>query len=552
VNRTGVLRWSFVVSVAALITHTYGYWFAVGNQMTYMTEPLHRVHPELFRNDWLVSTTTNYHRMFTEAASWLYRWDDSGVTSTAIAHFVVMVLTIVAMYLVITALVPRYTIAIFAIVLGWLAIDGDRSLAGSYIWAGYLQPSSIATAGWIFALAAFLRRMPLATGIALALAGLVHANFLIIGVPLFATAELAMDRAKPLPRLAKLLVPQLVVAFVLAPDILAAADQSDPDLALWVLTRFHAPLHYLPRWIVHGIPGFARWPLLALAVAPVALAGSGPAIRRLIAWYAIGTALCLGVLVLAMIPPLLPLTRLYVWRAAPFVELAAQIVVATAVASGIDDPARWRALPVWRRYAAVGLAGFTIAYTIIWPHTESSIPLIVVGAGVAVAFVVRASHRVAPIAVVAASVLIYPIHARWYAISESQIGVDTTGPDAEALYAWARDHTPVDAEFVVPLDLRSFRLLARRAVYVDLKSPPLRPDELVAWYRRICRLVGIENLKHIPQSLERWKEMTGEELIARAHELGATYVVIDRPTSQLGVSREPVYANDSYTVYQLP
>src|SRR5258706_7013169 len=109
------------------------------------------------------------------------------------------------------AAATRARLAIFCALAGLLALGGARCLAGSYLFAGYLQPSSLATIGWLVAMVAFAKDRVLGAGIALAAAGACHANFLLLGIPLFGAAELVTTRRFDVKRMAALLAPSLVV-----------------------------------------------------------------------------------------------------------------------------------------------------------------------------------------------------------------------------------------------------------------------------------------------------------------------------------------------------
>ncbi len=544
--------WVAVTAIAAAIAHSRDYWFGVVNQPTYFLEPLRQAHPELYRHDWLVSGTAMYHSVFGKLAALLFQIDDSGVYSVGIAHFVVMTAVVVALFVVIAAVTEHRALAVFAIIAGWLAIGGDRSIAGSYLWAGYLQPSLLATLGWIIAIAAYVRGRPLATGVALALGGLFHANFLLLGIGAFALAELVLERGQRrerVKRLIMLLAPQLVALALLAPDILASTHDSEPTLALWVLSRFHAPIHYDPFAISTELVGFARWPALALVVAPIAAAWARrDAIRRLNALAVIIATICIATCLIALVPPLERVTRLYVWRMAPFAALAAQIVVLCAAVATLEDPARWRALPRWRLGAAVALGGW-IAWTETVQHLYPCgwVWWIALGA-IGGALVVPVRWRAALPAIVAVSCL-------GVAIGESASVIvaphfeESGDPPAIELFAWVRGHTPVDAEFLVPPDAGTFRLLARRAIYVDFKSPPLVPDELVEWYRRLGRVVAFEHPVSIPDVRARWDKLSAAERLDRGRELGVQYVVMDRGAAHASLPIEPVFHNAGYAVY---
>jgi hypothetical protein len=425
-------------------------------------------------------------------------------------------------------------------------INGDRSMAGSYLWSGYLQPSLIASVGWIFALAAFARGMPFVTGLALAIGGMFHANFLVLGIGMFTLAELVANgwSAK---RLGWLLVPQLVVLAVLGPELVRSAAGSDPDLALWVLVRFHAPGHYHPWSVAHTLPVLVRWVALAIVVAPVAVAyGCRGPVRRLVTWCWIAGAICAFAVPVLMIPQLAALTRLYVWRLAPFAQLAAMLVIAIAAVATIDDPARWQAQPLWRRWAAIALAVCTVWLARSEPAALGGWAPVAVAVGVVAAVVVPYLRSMLRVTVALAGLAI-AIHGRWSTIAHPQLAVASAGFETDDLYHWARTSTPVDTRFLTPPTLGGFRLHARRAIVVDSKSPPLVPDEIIEWYRRLCRVTGTERLASVPEANRLWNESSEAQLLARAKELGAQYVVLDRPHDD-ALLRRSVYANEHYVV----
>jgi hypothetical protein len=538
-----VWKWTGVVVIGFLIAHSCGYLFGVKNQLTYFIAPLARIHPELYRNDWFASTTT-YHRWFSISASWLFRVDDTGALGCAIAHVALMTALLAGVFATVTGVTKRSAFAVFAIVGAWLTINGDRSVAGSYLWSGYLQPSLLATVGWVVALAAYVRGRAGVTGVALAAGGLFHANFLVLGIGMFALAELVATGGRPARRLIWLLVPQLVVLAVLAPDLWTSSRGADPDLALWILERFHAPGHYDPYAVAHTLVYLVRWVLLALVVAPLA---ESEAAGRLVSWCWIAAAICVVAVPVLMVPALAGLTRLYVWRLAPFAQLAAMIVIAIAVIATIEDPTRWREQPRSRRYAAVALAGWVVgsaAYEV--GAVGGWAPAACVG-GIVLAIVVPNASRWLPMLVAVASLAIV-LYPRWDAVAHPRIAVAAASFETDDLYEWARTTTPVDAVFLTPPSLSGFRLLARRAIVVDLKSPPLVPDELVEWYRRLCRVVDEPDLRDAAETDRLWRAASKAVLLARAKELGADYLVLDRRAE----TTDTVYASSKFAVYRVP
>jgi hypothetical protein len=341
-----------------------------------------------------------------------------------------------------------------------------------------------------------------------------------------------------------LLAPQLVVLAVLAPDLLSSARGTAPDLSLWILERFHAPGHSYARSVAHTLPILVRWVVLALLVAPLAESDGA---RRLVTWCWIAAAICVVAVPVLMVPALAGLTRLYVWRLAPFAQLAAMIVIAIAVVATIEDPTRWRDQPVWRRIAAVAVGAYVIWASASYVGKDGGWAPAVCAVGIGVAIVVPNASRWLPMLVALASLALV-MHPRWNRISHPRIGVFSADFETTDLYEWARTTTPVDAVFLTPPSLSGFRLLARRAIVVDLKSPPLVPDELVEWYRRLCRVTGEPYLHDAPQADELWNAAPKAVLLARAKELGADYLVLDRRAE----TTDTVYASSQFSVYRVP
>jgi len=544
--------WVVVIFVSLFVAHACGYLFGVANQNTYFLHALQHAHPELYRHDWLVSSTTGYHAVFSFFAGQLFALDDSGATVFAIVHVVLMVVLSCGVFLVIRGTTTRGALAIFVLVMGWLVVSGERSMAGSYVWSGYLQPSLIGAAGWIIALAMYVRGRPLATGIALAAGGIFHVNFLILGIGAFALVELIVEREQRGKRLALLLAPQLVALAILLPELLSNLGSSDPQRALWVLVEFHAPIHYKPIWVVRELPNMLCWAALAVVVAPVASAyGTRPAVRRLLWWSVIVAAICaLGTLIM-LVPGLLSLTRLYVWRLAPFAILAAQIVIALALAASVADVRTWLGQPRWRRIAALGLLAWIVASKWLLKSGEVEPALWIAALAIAVAIVVPQDRRQALFAIGAVITLALPVWSRHEEMLHPRVAVESEGADGDALYAWVGAHTSVDAVFLTSPDMGRFRFTARRAIYADFKSPPLEGDSLVEWHARLRRMTGAAPTDKVPAQRAAWRGATGDEVLARSKELGVDYLVLDRSQAHDRIAARPVFSNASFAVYAI-
>lgn len=521
---------AIVVAVGTAIALGYGGGVGTGNQVTYLIEPLRRAQIDLFARDWLAMETTHYHGAFVALATELFRADETGATTFGIAHLLAMIGTVAALHAILAGLHLARATAIVMILVGWIALGGGRAVGGSYLIATYFQPSSIATVGWLTAVALWLRDRQLAAGIALAVGGAFHVNYLLLGVAWFGVVDLLTRRS--VREAAALVAPSLVVLVAMLPGVCAASEASDPALALRVLVEFHAPTHYDAGTAIAQLPPLVAWLVAAWACEPT----RDPKLSRLWTCALVGTAMCAGVFLAILVEP--AATRLFVWRIAPFAQLASQIVVLAIVFSerSLD---RWRALGL-----SLGI-GVVVGWSIPYAHGVYTAALVTTIAA-------AATFRTAVIPRLATATGILVL-----AIAIAPVARTLVAPDlfSEALggryrdaMLWART-TDRDALFVVPPYAHAFRLLARRAIVADSRSPPLYPDELVAWYRRLCAIVGVTDAATHEEIEARYDRLTARELEAAARRFDARYVVIDKQRSSTRLAGPAVFEDWRVVVF---
>ncbi len=494
------------------------------NQATYLLDPLQRAMPELYRRDWFVSDTPPYLPVFGWLAQVLFRIDPEGPTAVIAAHVAVTLATYAALAWLVASVARGWRA--FVVVAAFVAMTTGHAMGGSYVLVGYLQPSALATLGWIAALAALARGRYLACGIALALGGALHANFLVLGLPVFGAAALAL-RAN-WRDIAKLVAPQLAVLAAFAPQLLGAAGPSAEAVRL--LVDFHAPGHYAGARLAAYIPELVGWQIAAYgALRVLEPTRETRALWRFsLACSGIAIAMALAV----MLPPLEWLTQARWSRIAPFGQLACQVLIAAALVQRSARPRLWVA------------ALLVVTVPIVARHAHAPW-------WTALAVAVVAGALAAPPRIVATALPAIALAAALWTGPRGG-GLTTTpagGPGEIAMEAWAREHTPIDALFVAPPQLGRFRLLARRAVIADTKSPPLRPDLLVAWYHRLCALVEVERAASTAEIESRYLALAPDQLARIARAFGADYVVVPAATHLPGA---PAYANADWAVYASP
>ena len=369
------------------------------------------------------------------------------------------------------------------------------------------------------------------TGICLAAAGACHIYFLVLGIVLFGTLELPARRPA---RLAAVLGPSLVTLAAFLPSLLAGMHANDAPLALRVLVEFHAPGHYDPHRIRLWIPPLVGWLVAARALLPTAR--NAPVDR---AWrFALaGTTLCIAAALVVWIPGVLPLTRLFVWRIAPFAQLASQLIVLAGVATVRRD----RAPSV-----AIGL-GIVIGWSLAIPSERGFFTCAIAGIALALALARCLGRGYLAVGMFACALALV---GHTHTLVDPPILHDETGGAYGELVIWART-TDRDATFLVPPYLNRFRFLARRAIVADTKSPPLYADELVVWYRRLCTIVDLPDADTHEQIETRWDRLPPDRLAAIAARYGTTYVVVDKARSPSRLAAPVAYENYRLVAYRV-
>jgi len=614
-SRERVVAWLVVAATAAALTLAFAAPYGTLNQATYLLDPLHRAMPELFRRDWLVHATPAEQPVFGWLAHWLYVLDPEGSTAMIAANAAVTFATYLALYWLITAVCRGGRgVAVFVIVASFTTVTMGRAMGGSYLLAGYLQPSSPATLGWIAAMAALVRGRYALCGAVLAVAGALHINFLVLGIGLFTLGALArrdVDRRA----LALLLAPQLLVLAGFLPSLLAAAGPSDEALA--VLTRFHAPGHYLGSRVIVWAPALLAWQLAAFAALPL-VDGAAREARALWRFSLVSCVIAVGGGLVICIPALERLTQVFWSRVAPFGQLGCHVLITAALVgrfattrfsassavayAGPSGPGRTTAdggasteggasiesgaptesetsrgaseesgdsaqsgSPAEGRSLADGApsahaaplrsvarrawAGAAIAMALVLDGHFAKLPVLsTVVSIVIVAAALAVPARLARPAGAALAAIALGV-ALWASPRGEGLTTVPAGSDGEvALVRWARTSTPTDALFFTPPRLGRFRLLARRAIVADTKSPPLRPDALVAWYHRLCATVERSEAPTHEAIEQAWNALSPSQLERIARAFGADYIVT-APWAEL--SGERVYGNDEYAVYRI-
>ena len=547
----GRLVQSLVLSIAVLIALSFGFSFGnVGNQATYFPHALNHIYPEFLGNDWLVQETTVYHASF--------RWVIVGLAGlgsvawgAAILNVVLLAASIFTIYQIVVTLAREDALWAMALVAVCIVLDRTGSVGASFLFSDGLQPSTLATTAWLIAIWAFLRQQYVASGLLLALGGLFHTNFLVLGIGLFALAHLFLKEKHLAKRMLVQLVPSLLMLGFSLPLILAAASGEGASQARDIFLLIRSPHHYVPLSYRTEFFYLGGWFLCALS-ALFALPGF-PLQRALLALFlAFGISLA-GATLLTTVVFVPQISQLYVWRLAPFLLILSQITVAIFLIRQLSaDAFEYR----HRRLLAIGalIGVLMILRWVVYVNSFSiqvAITAVLIGIYLVAWFMRRKSRgtsgqRAAAIAGCAAITVALVLTA--FNIPGVFANSTLLHDHSDGLNAWV-DRTDKTSVFLVPVEFGDFRLLAGRPVVVDWKSTPVKPDELIEWYSRINAIAG-KPVRSLDQAVSGFRSHDLPGLRKIAGDFGADYIVVNTAKQRLTNTAElPLFRNKKYSVY---
>jgi hypothetical protein len=570
-----------VACTAALRFFRGGYSFEDGDQLQYLLGAYRYIYPDFVPGDWMVWHTDQYHVAYSWLITLLHMLAGEHYFAETVlgVHVLGLVWLSYAVLRVARSLgAPRGTayLAMFAV-----AVFQSLTLGTNSINHNQLLAADLAHIPFLLCCAAWLRGEIVRAGVWLGVSGLLHANYATLGPILMLGAELVehvqhlrrpqLTRAglrvqgrEQVVRLLKLFVPFALIA---SPTLVMVAravllSHADSQAVLQFLLR-RAPHHYDMRTFTRR-----EWlcPFFALVLALPTLGAVVPQRSRARAIVASGlTLLFLGYVGFRLESSVL--VQLRVWRIAvplyTFLLVLASETIVRAVRDGGWGMRAWVVPPACM---------FLIARFDIWFIRTSGallavvLPLLCLSA---LAMRLRVLREFAA-GITALAALLGAL--AWYVQPTARLDLKTAwaqshkwgkvrlragpGRAERDLYRRIRGHMPMNANFLAPPTLGDFRLFARRAMFVDWKSTPMRGDEALEWQRRInvtaggpLRTRGFSQRRELNM---RYAMRTAEQLarIARREHLTHVVALRDLPgAAQVGLKR--MFRSGRYVVYSL-
>ena len=568
-----------IAFLALAVGLSFGLSYGLETHTSYLLHPLREINPTFLQFDWLAAHTELVHKSFALIIRALSTLGPLPWT-VAIANVVLVATFILAIYGFLHANFKRDAVVAIALFTFFVVIDRTTSVADTHILTVRLEPSSIAACAVMIGLLLMITERYAWSGLFVAVAGFVHTNYLLLDFVFFGLAHLAFGRRGLVLRLILQFAPSLLPLFRELPMLYAMAGDPLAADARHIMAFIRAPHHELPLTSLQDFLPFVGWHLLAMSCIGMETANRGVSsrlVRVYLVW--LGVVMVAALLTTVVVVP--QVSQLRFFRMAPVSIVLAQLIIVTSIGYLLGRGEEGRAAVPWRlAVAALGGAAILVHYVAQGRFLEAG--LVVVGLVLVTMMVGGASgylgQRLAgtpfqsammrskwlPIAVLTGGLVVSTAPPKYVAGLEPaaagpfykryNVLIGDPRPLRE-LYGWARSTAP-ESQFLIPPNLKSFRLFAERAVVVDWQTTPWKPFEIIEWYRRLGRISGKPDLRTVEEAEAGYAEMDRARLESLEKEFGVDYVVFRRPFDVRQVKGPQVkgkvaFMNDSYLVLKV-
>jgi hypothetical protein len=547
-----------------------GYQYGGGNHSVYLIAPLRQVHPELLKNDWWSTNTLQYHVAFTNLTAALIRL---GIERPA---FLVMYLGLVLlMHLAWLRLVLRLgfdsRVYLFSVLLYYLSAGGTGLGSYQFLQDSSFLPGNVANVAMLWGFVMWIEGRIWPAAGWLAAAGLFHLNHGLVAVGFWGVLILicSLSRTRPAGERATLLLGFVLILLPALANVIPAARVSFGSGGKLALAEFvdlyvklRHPHHYDPlSWPVALWVSFL-WPVPLAWVALRNITLREVRSRAAVVFVFICALMMLALLFAGIFFISEPLIQMSLFRFSIYPKLLSCVGAAALLLDGRLLDGRGV------RWAVMGLPAAALAALLAVRFGRRGAASDFVGdnwtplllfMGLLAAGVVYVCRRTVAhpwfsrgFVVVVLAVLL-AAWGKWLGLRVAM--EDRADGDYLAMCAWVREHTPVDAVFVVPPNEQSMRFQGRRAIVVNFKAVPQLSSELGEWRRRLETVLDMP-LSELPRRFDqahariarRYDALPAGHLSRVAGQYGARYVITGRAVEGLG---RAVFENGSCHLYDL-
>src|SRR5215203_6646363 len=191
-QRTGGAFWpdALAIAIGTLITLCVsGYQFGRGNHTVYLLEGLRIADPTLFRNDWFVTSTLQYHAIFSWFTALLMKL---GILQPAflIGYIALAILWHIAWLKFTQRLGGSRITYLLSVILFYLSAAGIALGVYQFLQDGCFLPSNVSTIAMLWGFYFWTVDRRIASGLCFGIAGLFHLNFAVMAVGMWGALAL--------------------------------------------------------------------------------------------------------------------------------------------------------------------------------------------------------------------------------------------------------------------------------------------------------------------------------------------------------------------------
>ncbi|MDB5318572.1 MAG: uncharacterized protein JWN40_203 [Phycisphaerales bacterium] len=553
-----------------------GYQFGGGNHTVYLIEPLREVHPELLANDWWTTHTLQYHVAFNKLTATLMR---AGIVEPAflILYLSLVVLLHVAWIRLSLILGLDARGYLLSVLLYYLSAGGTGLGSYQFLQDSSFLPGNVANVALLWGIGFWIEGRIGPAAAAMAVASLFHLNHALIALAFWPTGFIfhrwhgrpaREENTTPTASITRAILWFGLILLFALPSILPAARLALAHVPKMPLRDFvnlyvhlRHPHHYDPLSWPAALWISFLWPIPLAIIAYRRRTIAAP-VRAAFAFTFFLALQLIALLFAGVIFVSEPLIQMSLFRSSIYAKLLSCI----GAAAFLLDPGIMARQNVRRALIALPLAAILGLVAIRFARPSSTAAAFV-GANLGplllfIAIMVagvtyicfrqdvpkpRADHRVA-----AGLILLFALFRNYLGL---QIAIAHDGGRAYLeVCHWARDHTPIDALFIVPPNEQLFRYHAQRAIVVNFKNVPQLSSEMAEWQKRLEAVLD-QPLTNLPKRFDlahaaiaaRYDALRTEHLTAVARQYGARYVITARPLPTLHAAFE----KDAYHLYDL-
>lgn len=540
-------EWAAVTFVSLLFALAIGVSNGEGNQGVYLLDGLRRADPTFLRGDWLTWDVEQNHVPFSLIVAGIAKLGmlEPGLTVGALLQSFGLA---VAIYLAIRALYEQ-PLRIWATALAILAAFRVPGLEGYGLIFPQFEAAVVAAVATALGLALLLGSRLWLAGLLFGVAGLMHAHYAVLLVPLLAGVvlfERGRDRWKTAVHL---YAPFLVVA---APTLVRTVRFAlQPAPPRWhEISLLHFPFHVLPSsWPV------SRWAMFfgAMALGVAGFLVLQPTTNRRFR----GAMISILVLVVGSLPlgwsgriPIV--TTLWPWRLAPYLVIG----FVAMFAAGMWHTARIREQSPLRvgLTASAALIGTTLVTHHLTQMQLATVLLVWLVPAAAGLSGYRRFRKRAWLPGTVAAVLILLAFVPTLLTSKRNWNSQIRQEHRKKIpvYDWIVETTPEGSLFLVPpKGMADFRLITRRPIVWDWPSVMWAAEAKREWYERLLEVTGVDGPVDKVAAQAGYAAMDCSRIDRLRDKYGAQYAVFDGPVEIPGDCGEMVYMDDRYRVFRI-